>query len=359
MCRTIRDVLEHRGHTVQIATQARVGLDWLTASPADVAIVDIRLPDIPGTDVLAAIRRMRPTTEVIFITGHATLDNAIEAINGLAFAYLVKPFQMSHLVATLEQALEKHRLAQALQQAEERYRLVGENIADAVFLFDLDGQLVLSNRSAIAITGYSQDELRGRSLLTLLTREGARIAQARMEAVGGGQEAFPLVEIEHLREDGRRVRLEMHVVSVTKNGRPAGRLAVARDITERRNLEEQLRQAQKMEGLGRLAGGIAHDFDNLLTAIGGRCQRVLSQLAPDHPIRRDLEIVQGAAARAGRLTHQLLAFSRRQALGPRVIDLNVLVADLEPLLQRLIGEDIEVMTPPAGLGTKVRNVLDG
>jgi PAS domain S-box-containing protein len=230
---------------------------------------------------------------------------------------------------------------------------------------------VLSNCSAIAITGYSQDELRGRSLLTLLTREGARIAQARMEAVGGGQEDFPLVEIEHLREDGRRVRLEMHVVSVTKNGRPAGRLAVARDITERRNLEEQLRQAQKMEGLGRLAGGIAHDFNSLLTAIGDRCHLVLSQLAPDHPIRRDLEIVQGAAARAGRLTHQLLAFSRRQALEPRVIDLNVLVADLEPLLQRLIGEDIEGMTsfasvlgsvkadPPAGLGTKVRDVLDG
>jgi two-component system cell cycle sensor histidine kinase/response regulator CckA len=88
-----------------------------------------------------------------------------------------------------------------------------------------------------------------------------------------------------------------------------------------------------MEGLGRLAGGIAHDFNNLLTAIGGRCYLVLSQLVADNPGRRDLEIVQGAAERAGRLTHQLLAFSRKQSLEPRVIDLNVLVAEVEPLLQ--------------------------
>jgi nitrogen-specific signal transduction histidine kinase len=117
---------------------------------------------------------------------------------------------------------------------------------------------------------------------------------------------------------------------------------VARDISERRSLEDHLRQAQKMEGIGQLAGGIAHDFNNLLTAIGGRCYLVLKQLEPDNPLRRDLEIIQGAAQRAARLTHQLLAFSRKQILEPRLLDLNAMVADIEPLLQRLIGEDIEV-----------------
>jgi signal transduction histidine kinase len=162
----------------------------------------------------------------------------------------------------------------------------------------------------------------------------------------------PLVELEHVRKDGRRVLVEMHVSRAMKNGVPVGRLAVARDITERRSLEDQLRQAQKMEGIGRLAGGIAHDFNNLLTAIGGRCYLVLDQLAPDHPLRHDLEIVQDAAERAARLTHQLLAFSRKQVLEPRVLDLTATVADIEPLLQRLIGEDIEVtMTLGSALGS--------
>ncbi len=352
MCQTIGDVLEHKGHAVQIATQARVGLDLLTTTPADVAIVDIKLPDMSGVDVLHAIRRTLPTTEVIFITGHASLATAIQAINGLAFAYLVKPFEMSHLVATLDQALAKHRLAQALRESEERYRLVTENIADAVFLFDPDGRLVLSNRRAEAITGYSEDELRGRSILSLLGSAGAPEAQSRQDALRGGERAAPFVEIELMHKDAsRRTLVEAHVTTILKDGRPIGRLGVARDITERRSLEDQLRQAQKMEGIGRLAGGVAHDFNNLLTAIGGRCYLILGDLAAEHPLRRDVQIIQGAAERAARLTHQLLAFSRKQILMPRVLDLNATVAGIEPLLRRMIGEDVEVVTAMApGLG---------
>ena len=351
MCQTIGDVLEHRGYTVQIATASRAGLGLPRTSPADVAIVDISLLDMAGADLLAAIRRMRPMTEVIFITRNASLARAIEAINGLAFAFLTKPFEMSQLVGIVDQALEKHQLVQALRQSEERYRLVTEHIADGVFLFDLDGRLELANRSAEHITGYSQEELRGRSILTLLTRDGLESAQARLEDVRGGQEMPPFVELEHVRKDGRRILVEMHVASVMKNGLPVGRLAVARDITERRRLEDDLRQAQKMDGIGRLAGGIAHDFNNLLTAIGGRCYLVLHGLAPNNALRRDWEIVQDATERAGRLTHQLLAFSRKQILEPRVLDLNTTVADIEPLVQRLIGEDIAVtMTLGSGLG---------
>ena len=344
ICETIGDVLEQRGYVVQIATQARAGLEIAATSPIEAAIVDITLPDMSGFDVLHGIRKLLPTTEVIFITGHASLTTAIQAINGLAFAYIVKPFEMSHLLMTVEQAVRKQRLAQALLDSDERYRLVTENIADAVFLLDLDGRIALGNHRAEMITGYAQAELVGRAFFSLLPEAGAREARARLSDVRVGVKVSPFFEVELIQKDGARVLLEVHVTSVLKDGQPVARLGVARDITERRYLEDQLRQAQKMEGIGRLAAGVAHDFNNLLTAIGGRCYLVLNALTSENPIRREIEIIQDAAERAAKLTHQLLAFSRKQILDPCVLDLNATVTGIEPLLRRMIREDIEIAT---------------
>ena len=344
MCETIGDVLEQRGYVVQIATEARAGLEIAATSPIEAAIVDITLPDMSGFDVLHGIRKVLPTTEVIFITGHASLTTAIQAINGLAFAYIVKPFEMSHLLMTVEQAVRKQRLAQALLDSDERYRFVTENIADAVFLLDLDGRIALGNHRAEMITGYAQAELVGRAFFSLLPEAGAREARARLSDVRVGVKVSPFFEVELIQKDGARVLLEVHVTSVLKDGQPVARLGVARDITERRYLEDQLRQGQKMEGIGRLAAGVAHDFNNLLTAIGGRCYLVLNALTSENPIRREIEIIQDAAERAAKLTHQLLAFSRKQILDPCVLDLNATVTGIEPLLRRMIREDIEIAT---------------
>ncbi len=121
-------------------------------------------------------------------------------------------------------------------------------------------------------------------------------------------------------------------------------VAIQRDVTEQRRLEDQLRQGQKMEALGRLAGGVAHDFNNLLTAAIGYGQQLLDSLGPDHPQREAAEQIDKATRRAANLTGQLLAFSRRQVLRPRVLDLNAVVSDITPMLRRLIGEDVELTT---------------
>src|SRR5206468_5368121 len=117
-----------------------------------------------------------------------------------------------------------------------------------------------------------------------------------------------------------------------------------RDLTDRRKLEEQLRQSQKMEAVGQLAGGIAHDFNNLLTAILGYCNLVLDDIPLDNPLRSDLEEIRHAGERAAALTRQLLAFSRRQMLQPQIVDLNTIVRQTEKLLRRLISADVELVT---------------
>src|SRR6202035_4742388 len=136
-------------------------------------------------------------------------------------------------------------------------------------------------------------------------------------------------------------------------GRAIRMVGIVQDITERKQLEAQLVQSQKMEAVGRLAGGIAHDFNNLLTMILGYSDLVLGGLAPDSPIRPEIEEISKAGERAAALTRQLLAFSRKQIIEPRVLALNEVVTDLSKMLRRLIGEDIELVT---ALDPALRNV---
>jgi signal transduction histidine kinase len=144
---------------------------------------------------------------------------------------------------------------------------------------------------------------------------------------------------------------EFAATAQVRDDRLVGILGIARDVTERLQLEQQFRQAQKMEAVGRLAGGIAHDFNNILTAITGYVDLLLEDLAAKDPRRQDAEEIRKAADRAAGLTRQLLAFSRQQVLQPRVVDLNALVSELEKMLRRLLGEDVTLATRlVAGLG---------
>ena len=224
-----------------------------------------------------------------------------------------------------------------LGDQENQYRLLFEENPQPMLVLDpRDGCILEINRAARRLYGYSARELRGKTLEHVQSKEDAARFVATLE------ESAPVPALwHHHTKDGRPVDLEIAVHEIAYGGAKA-RLAVLVDVTGRREREDQLRQSQKMEAVGMLAGGVAHDFNNLLTIITGYSQLILTSLAPDDPNRHSAEQIMKAGERAAALTRQLLAFSRRQVLQPRVLDLNKLVSGLGTMLRRLIGEDIDL-----------------
>ena len=249
----------------------------------------------------------------------------------------------------------------ARRETDQRYHRIVDTITDYVVSVKIeDGRAVETSHGAgcVAVTGYTSEDLAADPGLwmSLVVVEDRAAAQEQIRRVLSGE---PTEAIEHriVRRDGA-LRWVRHtpVVRTDADGSPIGYDGVIQDITERRALQEQLLQSQKMEGIGRLAGGVAHDFNNLLTAILGYVEMCKVDLPPelpiDHPARLDLQEVATAGERAATLTRQLLAFASRQIVAPKRLDLSVLVADSLKMLQRLLGDDIEIETAlEPGTGT--------
>jgi two-component system, cell cycle sensor histidine kinase and response regulator CckA len=255
----------------------------------------------------------------------------------------------THLDITARKSAEM-----ALRKSEEKYRTILETIADGYHEVDLEGNLTLVNDSLCEILGYSRDELIGKSYRDLMDLQNAKQILIAYNAVFRSGVSNPEFSYQVARKDGviRDVSVSIALMRDSA-GTPMGFRGIFRDITERRHLEEQLRQAVKMEAIGRLAGGIAHDFNNLLTAIMGYTDMLSLEMPEDKRTGKKLDQINRAATRASDLTKQLLAFSRKQVLEVSIVNFNDLVGDVENMLRRLIGEDIELMTQ---LGQAIGNV---
>jgi PAS domain S-box-containing protein len=248
-----------------------------------------------------------------------------------------------HFVSTqVATAIERKRSETQLQESETRYRLLFESNPQAMWVFDTETLRFLAvNDAAVRRYGYSREEFLAMTLFDIrLPAEHDRLREALRRRPEG---PYFVADMRHRRKDGTVIEVEIAVDTIPFGGRPAHLVSV-QDVTERKRLEDQLRQSQKIEAVGQLAGGIAHDFNNLLTAITGYSDLLLEDLGPQDPRRHDLEEIRKAARRAASLTQQLLAFSRKQVLQPQVLDLNQVVANAEQLLRRLIGEHIALRT---------------
>ncbi len=249
--------------------------------------------------------------------------------------------------AELEQEVaERRRTEKTLRRSEQRYRHLVEAARDAIFTLATDGTLTSFNLAFETMTGWTLADGFNRPFAQLIHPDDVASVQALLRRVFQGAEA-PLFELRIRTPSGEYVSTECTATRQFQEGEHVGVLGIARDITERRRLEAQFRQAQKMEAIGRLAGGVAHDFNNLLTAIIGHAELASETLPPEADERSDLEAVRQTALRAASLTHQLLAFARQQTIAPRVVNLNDLILDMDKLLRRLIGEDIDLVTRPA------------
>src|SRR6266513_5717944 len=233
----------------------------------------------------------------------------------------------------------RERAERALREANEHLAAVIQSSPLAIYTLDPTSTVQTWNRAAEALYGWQAEEVIGRPLPTI-AQDLEDHRRLRDRVLRG--EALRGVEVTRRRKDGTLVNISLSVAPLhDAAGRVTGMLSLAADVTEMRQLEVQYRQAQKMEAVGRLAGGIAHDFNNLLTAIIGTTALVLEDLGLDSRARLDIQEIEKAAKRAAGLTRQLLIFSRQQVLEPRALDLNALAGNLERMLHRLIGEDIE------------------
>ena len=240
-------------------------------------------------------------------------------------------------------------LQEALMHSESNFRSLVHNAPVGICRCAADGTILQVNPALLMMLGYrSSSELLGRNLLGDLYTDRVRSADLQRNFEADNQ--FHDVEAEWKHREGKPILVRLSGRPVSEDSARSYEL-VAEDITERRTLEQQFRRAQKMEAIGRLAGGIAHDFNNLLMVISGYTQMLLDQLEGESPLRKAATEIEKAADRAASLTRQLLAFSRKQVLSPKVLDLNALVLDNLKMLPRLLGEDIEVVNVPgADLG---------
>jgi PAS domain S-box-containing protein len=321
----------------------------------DLILSDYNLPDYDGTSAIERAQKQQPDTPLIVISGSIGEDEAVRCLRLGATDYLLKQ-RLDRLAPAVQRAIQeaeerrrRREAEQALLQRERRLSSIYETVSDSLFYVDVeeDGRYRFTsvNRAFVSTTGLEHNQVVGKrvdevipepSLTVMLQKYGEAIRERRV------------VRWEETAEYPRgRLTGEVSIAPVFDDAGTCTHLVGARhDTTERQRLEAQFRQAQKMESVGQLAGGIAHDFNNLLTVINGTAELAIEQLREGDPLHDDLQEIRRAGERAAALTRQLLAFSRKQILQPQVLNLNTVVAEMESMLRRLIGENIELVVVP-------------
>jgi PAS domain S-box-containing protein len=324
----------------------------------DIILADYSLPAFDGITALEISRQRLPVVPFILVSGAMGEDPAIEAMRSGATDYVLKQ-KLSRLVPAVQRALmeaeNSKNLAskeRALHKALYRLQLQIRFMPLACIVWDPEYRIREWNPAAECIFGWSEAEACDKDIRELIVPpEEHELRFVHMEKILAEGDGSRTISV-NTTKSGKRITCEWFRTHLKDEaGNLAGVLSMANDITEEKKAEEalaqsleQLRQSQKIEAVGRLAGGVAHDFNNLLTVITGYCELMMIKIGEGNPLLQDLQEVSKSADRAAGLTRQLLAFSRRQILQPKVLEIDTLVPEMDKMLRRLIGEDIDLVT---------------
>jgi PAS domain S-box-containing protein len=346
----VRKSLERAGHHV---TRCRTGADALTVlghTPFDLVLLDQKLPDLSGADLLQALARENIVVPALMVTAHGDEHLATEVLRAGALDYVVKDRALTFLAELpkrIAESVTRHRL----QQTNRLLVAALESAGDGVMVTDLHGTIIHVNRALEQLTGYGRDELLGRkpSLLKSGLHPPEVFKQLWDTALARGVWQG---ELTNRRKDGRTVEVSLTVSPVLDGqGQLTHLTGILRDVSERKHLERQLMQAQKMQGVGTLAAGVAHEFNNLLAGISGYASLALHETGLTDAARHFMENVVGLSERAARLTRQLLIYARKADMARRPTSAVELIASTVDLLRQTLGLEParEVQGDPAAL----------
>ena len=327
----------------------------LAAAQYDAVLLDLNLPDSSGLETIGRALAQAPDVPIVVLTATAETEIALAAVQHGAQDYLVKSETDSkYLSRALRYAIERAGFQKELVRREQHFRALIERAHDIVVLLGPDGSIRYQSPATERMLGYTPEELAGSNVLELVHPDDRARAHDMLATWPAIQENDAPVAPFRIRHKSGTWRV-LEALGQSLNADPrAGLIVNARDVTERvraeeelRETEAKLRQVHKMEAVGRLAGGIAHDFNNILTAIYGYADLLLDDFEPGDRRRGDVEEIRVMAERAATLTRQLLAFSRQQMLQPQVLDLNVVIDQVQRMLSRMIGTDVQLSFEPA------------
>lgn len=357
VARDLQQQLKALGYAiVGIAATGEHALAMVAETQPQLVLMDIRLQGALDGIATAEQIRQRYALPIVYLTAHADTATVQRARVTEPFGYILKPFEERELHTVVEMALYKHAAERKLRASERRFATTLRSIGDAVIATDEQGLITYMNPTAEALTAWSFAEAQGQSLHPFFCIINATTRQPiENPALHVLQEGVTISLANHtllLARDGREIPIEESAAPILDDqGSCTGVVLVFRDITERqqaeakvRASEERVRQAQKMEAIGQLAAGIAHDFNNLLTVINGYSSILNAAQELPNNWQKYVQRILTAGKRAEALTRQLLAFSRRQMLQPRLINLNQIVLDMEQMLSRLLGEHVQIVT---------------
>ncbi|HEB49564.1 MAG TPA: response regulator [Desulfobulbus sp.] len=352
-CSSLSLLLEADGYTVDTANSGREALFRLQNSSYQAVLLDIGLPDIKGTEIAARINDRHPDTAVIILTGHATVDSAVEALRLGVYDYLRKPCDAGQLLRIVERGIAHKQLEQQLRASEKRFRQLSQATWEGIIIYEA-GNLLQANGQLCDMFGYREDELVGKQIFdVLLDRKTIKALDVQTD-----NDTIGPFEAMAIAKNGRRFPVEIRVKHMEFYGRTV-QVAAIRDVTRNKQaleeqivLREKLADARRLESLGMMAGAVAHDLNNILAGIITYPELLLMDMEEDCRYREEIELIREAGKRAAAVVNDLLTVTRGATCKKEVISLNSLVSGFtgslehRELQKRFPGITIETSLDP-------------